>query len=219
MEQDWEETRKCYDIKGDRVIDEESVRKSPDIKINIRGHCMELVWVKKGKYYDIQCDMAIDEESVGQSPVFEGKSLRKVILRKKPKEKYFVSSLDKVKHTSSEKESGKDRGHLIADMFKNYLLTKDELEEHKDKVQKFFGIGNKENVTLQSKAANRNSKEYAGQLGFEQKIKSFLDNSSDGKVYFEIEEMYLEEKLGRRIYIKFIYPERDDIHVFILDDR
>ena len=76
-----------------------------------------------------------------------------------------------------------------------------------------------ENVTLQSKAANRNSKEYAGQLGFEQKIKSFLDNSSDGKVYFEIEEMYLEEKLGRRIYIKFIHTKRDDIHVFILDDR
>lgn len=151
----------------------------------------------------------------------------KVILRKKPNANYFVSSLNIINHNITEidsisEESVKDKGHFIADSFDKFLLTEDELKENKYEVQQFFGLGNKSNISPQDFRANRNSKEYAGQLRFEQKVRNYLEKSTNAneEVYYEIEEIKIEEKvLGRRIFIHWNQSDEADIHVFIPEDR
>ncbi len=188
--------------------------------------------ITKGKYYTFS-NSIIEDCQVVKEPIFRDNPIMwKVILRKKPNANYFVSSLNIINHNitgsnnaeidSTSEESVKDKGHFIADSFDKFLLTEDELKENKYEVQQFFGLGNKSNVSPQDFRANRNSKEYAGQLRFEQQVKNYLEKSTNAneEVYYEIEEIKIEEKiLGRRIFIHWNQSDEADIHVFIPEDR
>lgn len=122
-----------------------------------------LNWNSDGEYFDVIEPTEMDS-SILNSPKFEGDSLRKVVLRKIPKDNYFVKVLQKVVHNTRPKIGGKDCGHLIADSFQDYLLTKFEIEEHQREVHQFCGKGNNVNIRSQSPESNRNSTELAGQL-------------------------------------------------------
>lgn len=186
----------------------------------------EVEIIENGKYYNILTPHKKDSE-VENFPKHD--SVIKIWLRKKPREGYFVSSLERVSPFKIEESNGQDRGHLIARMFKKYLLTESELKNNNKKVYNFFGVGNGENIRLQNPLSNRNSKEYRGQLFYEQKIQIFLDKLKGEEVYFEIAEgefdLIIKEnnkkvtKLGRRIYINFVEPKEDSIHVFIPENR
>lgn len=102
------------------------------------------------------------------------------------------------------------------------MLTNDERNANNSQSNQFFGINNKSNISPQDFRANRNSKEYAGQLRFEQKVRNYLEKSTNAneEVYYEIEEIKIEEKvLGRRIFIHWNQSDEADIHVFIPEDR
>lgn len=75
-----------------------------------------LNWNSDGKYFDV-IELTEMDSSILNSPKFEGDSLRKVVLRKFPKDNYFVKALQKVVHNTRPKIGGEDRGHLIADSF------------------------------------------------------------------------------------------------------
>lgn len=187
--------------------------------------------IEDGKYYNILdniTDLDTEYKQVKKYPKYEV-GVIKIWLRKVPKEGYFISTLERVSPFKIEKSNGKDRGHLIARMFKKYLLTECELKNNNKKVYNFFGVGNGENIRLQNPLSNRNSKEYRGQLFYEQKIQFFLDKLKGEEVYFEIAagEFVLiikdnnkkVKKSGRRIYINFVKPKKDSIHVFIPENR
>lgn len=192
----------------------------------------ELQLILDGQYYKFLNKVKRDYR-VDQKPIYrENPIMWKVILRKKPNANYFVSSLNIINHNitgsniaeidSTSEESVKDKGHFIADSFDKFLLTEDELKENKYEVQQFFGLGNKSNVSPQDSRANRNSKEYTGQLRFEQQVKNYLEKSTNAneEVYYEIEEIKIEEKvLGRRLFIHWNQSDEADIHVFIPEDR
>ena len=192
----------------------------------------ELQLILDGQYYKFLNKVKRDYR-VDQKPIYrENPIMWKVILRKKPNANYFVSSLNIINHNitgsniaeidSTSEESVKDKGHFIADSFDKFLLTEDELKENKYEVQQFFGLGNKSNVSPQDSRANRNSKEYTGQLRFEQQVKNYLEKSTNAneEVYYEIEEFKIEEKiLGRRIFIHWNQSDEADIHIFIPEDR
>lgn len=185
-----------------------------------------------GKYYTFSKKVEIDCR-VTQEPIFrENPIMWKIMLRKNPKANYFVTALSNVNHVKDRShnadyqsipgENTKDRGHFIADSFDKYLLTNDERKANNSQTNQFFGINNISNVSLQDFRANRNSKEYAGQLGFEQKVRNYLEKSTNPneEVYYEIEEIKIEEKvLGRRIFIHWNQSDEKDIHVFIPEDR
>lgn len=183
--------------------------------------------LKNGKRYNI---FVLDKkyEQVKNSPKYE-KGVIKIWLRKNPRKGYFVSTLERVSSIQGEITPNQDRGHLIARMFKKYLLTSSELKNNREKVNNFFGVRNGENIRPQNPLSNRNSKEFRGQLFYEQKIQNFFKKSNDGEVYFEIEEgesnLIIKDnkktvkKLGRRIYIDFVRPTESSIHVFIPEDR
>lgn len=188
--------------------------------------------ITKGQYYTFSNGVKEDCQVV-KTPLFRDNPIMwKVILRKKPNANYFVSSLNIVNHNitgsnnteikSTSEKSIKDKGHFIADSFDKFLLTEDELNENKYKVQQFFGLGNKSNISPQDYRANRNSKAYTGQLKFEQKILNFLNKSTnmDDEIYYEIEEIKFEQNVfGRRIFIKWPSGNPDFTHVFIPEDR
>ena len=183
--------------------------------------------LKNGKRYNI---FVLDKkyEQVKNSPKYE-EGVVKIWLRKEPKEGYFVPILKRVSAFKCEKLTNQDRGHLIAKMFKKYLLTERELINYQRQINNFFGINNGENIRTQNPLSNRNSKEFRGQLFYEQKIQFFLDKLKGEEVYFEIAEGEFDliikdnnkkiTKLGRRIYIKFVEPKEDSIHVFIPENR
>ncbi|HBO88513.1 MAG TPA: hypothetical protein DD623_02545 [Streptococcus sp.] len=99
-------------------------------------------------------------------------------------------------------------------------MTTDELRSLNNEVNIFFGRQNKANITPQSPASNRNSKDLTGQAKFELQISDYLKKSIDSKVYFEIEELIIDTLgLGRRIYIHWFNHEKCDIHIFIPDSR
>lgn len=188
--------------------------------------------IKDGKYYNFLKKVEIDCR-VTHEPIYrENPIMWKVILRKKPNANYFVSSLNIVNHNitgsnnaeinSTSEESIKDKGHFIADSFDKFLLTENELKENRFKVQQFFGLGNKSNVSPQDYRANRNSKAFTGQLKFEQKILNFLNKSTnmDDEIYYEIEEIKFNQNIfGRRIFIKWPSENPDFTHVFIPECR
>ena len=187
--------------------------------------------ISNGKYYTFLKNVKIDCR-VTKEPIYrENPIMWKIILRKNPKTNYFVAALDNVNHVkdrshnadeqSIPSENTKDRGHFIADSFDKYLLTNDERNNNSQSNQ-FFGINNKSNISPQDFRANRNSKDYAGQLRFEQKVRNYLEKSTNAneEVYYEIEEIKIEEKvLGRRIFIHWNQSDEADIHVFIPEDR
>lgn len=175
--------------------------------------------VEDGKYYNILNKWELDP-SVERLPYYDGKSKRIVILRKNPISDYFIESLIEIHHDGMLSEKDKDRGHLIAQSFKEFLLTTDELRSLNNEVNIFFGRQNKANITPQSPASNRNSKDLTGQAKFELQISDCLKKSIDSKVYFEIEELIIDTLgLGRRIYIHWFNHEKCDIHIFIPDSR
>lgn len=188
--------------------------------------------IPKGEYYTF-ANSVIEDRQVVKTPLFRDNPIMwKVILRKKPNANYFVSSLNIVNHNitgsnnaeinPTSEESIKDKGHFIADSFDKFLLTENELKENGFKVQQFFGLGNKSNVSPQDYRANRNSKAYTGQLKFEQKILNFLSKSTnmDDEIYYEIEEIKFNQHVfGRRIFIKWPSGNPDFTHVFIPECR
>lgn len=188
--------------------------------------------ITKGEYYTF-ANSVIEDRQVVKTPLFRDNPIMwKVILRKKPNANYFVSSLNIVNHNitgsnnaeinSTSEESIKDKGHFIADSFDKFLLTENELKENGFKVQQFFGLGNKSNVSPQDYRANRNSKAYTGQLKFEQKILNFLNKSTnmDDEIYYEIEEVKFNQNVfGRRIFIKWPSENPNFTHVFIPEYR
>ena len=188
--------------------------------------------ISNGKYYTFLKKVEIDCR-VTQEPTYrENPIMWKIILRKNPKTNYFVAALSNVNHVKDRSrnaddqsilgENTKDRGHFIADSFDKYLLTNDERNANSSQSNQFFGINNKSNISPQDFRANRNSKEYAGQLRFEQKVRNYLEKSTNAneEVYYEIEEIKIEEKvLGRRIFIHWNQSDEADIHVFIPEDR
>ena len=192
----------------------------------------EMQSISNGKYYNFLKKVEIDCR-VTQEPIYrENPIMWKIILRKNPKTNYFVAALSNVNHVkdrshnpddpSIQGENTKDRGHFIADSFEKYLLTNDERNANNSQSNQFFGINNKSNISPQDFRANRNSKEYAGQLRFEQKVRNYLEKSTNAneEVYYEIEEIKIEEKvLGRRIFIHWNQSDEADIHVFIPEDR
>ena len=188
--------------------------------------------ISNGKYYTFLKNVKIDCR-VTKEPIYrENPIMWKIILRKNPKTNYFVAALSNVNHVkdrshnpddpSIQGENTKDRGHFIADSFEKYLLTNDERNANNSQSNQFFGINNKSNISPQDFRANRNSKDYAGQLRFEQKVRNYLEKSTNAneEVYYEIEEIKIEEKvLGRRIFIHWNQSDEADIHVFIPEDR
>ena len=187
--------------------------------------------IEDGKYYNILDNNLVPDteyKQVKNSPKYE-KDVIKIRLRKVPKEGYFVSSLERVSSIQGEITPNQDRGHLIARMFKKYLLTSSELKKNREKVNNFFGVRNGENIRPQNPLSNRNSKEFRGQLFYEQKIQTFLDKLKGEEVYFEIAEgefvLIIKDnnkkvkESGRRIYINFVKPKKDSIHVFIPENR
>lgn len=92
--------------------------------------------LKNGKRYNI---FVLDKkyEQVKNSPKYE-EGVVKIWLRKEPKEGYFVPILKRVSAFKCEKLTNQDRGHLIARMFKKYLLTSSELKKNREKVNDFF---------------------------------------------------------------------------------
>lgn len=192
----------------------------------------KLQLISTGKYYEFLEKVEIDCRVIHEPIYRENPIMWKIVLRKNPKTNYFVTALDNVNHVedrshnadeqSIPSENTKDRGHFIADSFDKYLLTNDERNANKPKSTKFFGINNNSNVSFQDFRANRNSKEYAGQLKFEQQVRDYLEKSTNAneEVYYEIEEILIEEKvLGRRIFIHWNQSDKADIHVFIPEDR
>lgn len=203
----------------------------------------EVEIIENGKYYNILAAYEVEslengeahnilvpykeDAEVKDSPKYE-EGVIKIWLRKKPKEGYFVSTLERVRAIQDEGETNQDRGHLIAKMFKKYLLTECELINYQRQINNFFGINNGANISLQNPLSNRNCKEYRGQLFYEQKIQTFLEKSEDGEVYFEIEEGEINliikdnkkvSESGRRIYIDFVSSAENSVHVFIPEDR
>ena len=192
----------------------------------------KLQLISTGKYYEFLEKVEIDCRVIHEPIYRENPIMWKIVLRKNPKTNCFVAALDNVNHVkdrshnadeqSIPSENTKDRGHFIADSFDKYLLTNDERNANKPKSTKFFGINNNSNVSFQDFRANRNSKEYAGQLKFEQQVRDYLEKSTNAneEVYYEIEEILIEEKvLGRRIFIHWNQSDKADIHVFIPEDR
>lgn len=146
-----------------------------------------------------------------------------VMLKKARKESYFLDTLEKyIKKDNKPRVVNKDRGHLIPNLFKEYLLTENEIDQ--PQVKKFFEKGNKDNITPQSPESNR-----VHQLRFEQEVDNYLKGTKksgsekdvdERKVYYEIEEISDIDSniLGRRIYIYWFDDEKNNIHVFIPEE-
>lgn len=143
-----------------------------------------------------------------------------VMLKRARKESYFLDTLKNyIKKDNKPRVVNKDRGHLIPNLFKDYLLTENEIDQ--PQVKNFFEKGNKDNITPQSPESNR-----VHQLHFEQEVDNYLKGTKKSgsgkevdvrKVYYEIEEIsdINSNILGRRIYIHWFDDEKNNIHVFI----
>lgn len=93
-------------------------------------------FLENGEHYNILVPYKEDAE-VKNSPKYE-KDIIKIWLRKVPKEGYFVPTLERVSVIQGKGTTNQDRGHLIASMFKKYLLTQSELKNNNKKVYNFF---------------------------------------------------------------------------------
>lgn len=209
-------------IVHDRYGDELNIR---DWNCEFKKWEMQLIL--DGQYYKFLDKVKMDCR-VDQKPIYRDNPIMwKIILRKEPKTNYFVSALNNIQHNNTEVNStsevtSKDKGHFIAKSFKKFLLTTKELEANKALTNQFFGRNNISNISLQDSKANRNCRKYVGQLKFEQQILDYLKKSTntDVEVYYEIEEITIEQKiLGRRIFIHWNQSDEDDIHVFIPEER
>ncbi|HEL2218100.1 TPA: hypothetical protein TYI97_000634 [Streptococcus suis] len=69
-------------------------------------------------------------------PYYDGKSKRIIVLRKNPTSDYLIESLTEIHHDGMLSEKGKGRGHFIAQSFKEFLLTPDELSSFNNEVNR-----------------------------------------------------------------------------------
>lgn len=194
---------------------------------------IEFKYIPEGKYYELlnRTDKKVYKVSKYKDrkiPFFsENPIVWKFHLTNNPSQDYFKNALDNYELQNDKRVEGKDRGHFVPNCFKEYLIpsVKKINNQEKLKINNFFSKGNKKNITPQDPKANRNSKDYVGQLKFEQRVQNFLNDkkNSKGEVYYEIEE-YRKGALilGRRIYISLKSDSNSDeetIHVFIPEDR
>ena len=157
--------------------------------------------------------------------------INKVYLCNKPSENLYDFIVnDWIMGTSPYKNSKLvHRGHYIANNFQKYLIPSDLLAEKQTIINHFFGKGNVLNIYPQS--AESNCGPY-GQLIYERKVWNFLDgerkketeeikNNFERKVYYEVENIIIDEKVsvGRRIKATFFEGNKliidDCFHVFI----
>lgn len=157
--------------------------------------------------------------------------INKVYLCNKPSENLYDFIVnDWIMGTSPYKNSKLvHRGHYIANNFQEYLIPNNRLAEKQNKINHFFGKGNVLNIYPQS--AESNCGPY-GQLIYERKVWNFLDgkrkketeetkNNFERKVYYEVENIIIDEKVsvGRRIKATFFEGNKliidDCFHVFI----
>ena len=121
------------------------------------------------------------------------------------------------------------RGHYIANNFQEYLIPSNILAVKQNKINHFFGKGNVLNIYPQSAESNCG---LYGQLIYERKVWNFLDgerkketeeinNNFERKVYYEVENIIIDEKVsvGRRIKAVFFEGKKlikdECFHVFI----
>lgn len=157
--------------------------------------------------------------------------INKVYLCNKPSENLYDFIVnDWIMGTSPYKNSKLvHRGHYIANNFQKYLIPSNLLAEKQTIINHFFGKGNVLNIYPQS--AESNCGPY-GQLIYERKVWNFLDgerkketeeikNNFERKVYYEVENIIIDEKVsvGRRIKATFFEGNKliidDCFHVFI----
>lgn len=157
--------------------------------------------------------------------------INKVYLCNKPSGKLYDFIVnDWIMGTSPYKNSKLvHRGHYIANNFQKYLIPSNLLAEKQTIINHFFGKGNVLNIYPQS--AESNCGPY-GQLIYERKVWNFLDgerkketeeikNNFERKVYYEVENIIIDEKVsvGRRIKATFFEGNKliidDCFHVFI----
>lgn len=109
----------------------------------------EVEIIENGKYYNILAAYKVkslengethnilvpykEDAEVKNSPKYE-EGVINIWLRKKPNEGYFISTLERVRAIQDEGKANQDRGHLIAKMFKKYLLTSSELKKIEKKL-------------------------------------------------------------------------------------
>lgn len=127
----------------------------------------------------------------------------------------FIEKWD-YKTTHFHRTNNIHRGHLLAKVFKKYLIPLNLLDketetdsenEHKDKIDAYFGKGCSENITYQSKDGNCTSDEKKGQLFFENEIIEFFKDHPEEKVKFKIYNLSLAERsLGRVLIIEVKDP-------------
>lgn len=203
------ENSKVYDS----IISKREKEKKVEFKIEKSNH---------GYYYiEVDNDNKFPELLNLEAPTYkQGIPLWAVMLKRDRKESYFLDTLEKyIKRDNKPRVENKDRGHLIPNLFKDYLLTVNEIDQ--PQVKKFFEKGNKDNITPQSPESNR-----VHQLHFEQEVDNYLKGTkksgsskevNERKVYYEIEEIsdISSNILGRRIYIHWFDDDKNNIHVFI----
>lgn len=91
------------------------------------------------------------------------------------------------------------RGHLLANKFKEFLVSKTDQDDH---VNQFFGEGYLENIAYQTSRANCDSPTIHGQWHFECEVIKALNNGEVTKVFYEIYELSVQERsLGRVLLI------------------
>ena len=190
-----------------------------------KGEKFKIENSNQGYYYiEVDNDNKFPKLLSLEAPIYkQDVPLWAVMLKKARKESYFLDTLEKyIKKDNKPRVVNKDRGHLIPNLFKEYLLTENEIDQ--PQVKKFFEKGNKDNITPQSPESNR-----VHQLRFEQEVDNYLKGTKksgsekdvdERKVYYEIEEISDIDSniLGRRIYIYWFDDEKNNIHVFIPEE-
>lgn len=90
----------------------------------------------------------------------------RVSLKNTPDESFFNRFIKNVKQNPEHfhRNQKLHRGHLLASFFRNYLLPEylDEEAKIKNKIDYFFGKGNKLNIRYQTAESNCNSKNFNG---------------------------------------------------------
>ncbi|EEW52359.1 hypothetical protein FC42_GL000408 [Lactobacillus iners DSM 13335] len=133
----------------------------------------------------------------------------KVCLKKEPQDTFYRNFICKnkegnrkkrcfvVKHFHRTMEI--HRGHLLANKFKEFLVSKTDQDDH---VNQFFGKGCVENIACQTNGANCDSTTIHGQWYFEDEVVKALNNGEVTKVFYEIYELSVQERsLGRVLLI------------------
>lgn len=207
----------------DYLVDSVYAERKIPIELDKRGY-MYYQHVKQEGIYKISCDFEQDYQSMKKQdhPFDATKTLWQVRLSQNPTNSFYndvILKEDWSTHYPYGHNNAVHRGHYIANKFKAYLVPSEFLGEQK--VIDFFGRGNVINVYPQSANSNCNGG-MTGQLAFEQRVWEFLDKSKLHEVFYEIENVIVEDKksLGRRMKGFFskegkLDEDMEHFHVFI----